>query len=75
MYNAKRDGYGNGANLAIPSMGEIEGRIAVLKVVAIRLTKRGGGRADLFRCSTAKWTASFPDCVCPATWINSVLGY
>ncbi|EJL51069.1 hypothetical protein PMI09_04763 [Rhizobium sp. CF122] len=47
MYNAKRDGYGNGANLAIPSMGEIEGRIAVLKVVAIRLTKRGGTRRSI----------------------------
>lgn len=35
MYNAKRDGYGNGANLAIPSMGEIEGRITVLEVVAM----------------------------------------
>ena len=34
MYNAKRDGYGNGANLAVPSMGEIEGRITVLEVVA-----------------------------------------
>ncbi|MBB4170299.1 hypothetical protein FHX09_004177 [Rhizobium sp. BK538] len=47
MYNAKRDGYGNGANLAIPSMGEIEGRLAVLKVVAIRLTKRGGTRRSI----------------------------
>lgn len=35
MYNAKRDGSGNGANLAIPSMGEIEGRITVLEVVAM----------------------------------------
>lgn len=35
MYNAKRDGYGPGANLAIPSMGEIEGRITVLEVVAM----------------------------------------
>jgi hypothetical protein len=35
MYNAKRDGYGNGANRAIPSMGEIEGRITVLEVVAM----------------------------------------
>jgi hypothetical protein len=34
MFNAKRDGLGNGANLAIPSMGEIEGRITVLEVVA-----------------------------------------
>ncbi len=34
MYNAKRDGYGNGVNRAIPSMGEIEGRITVLEVVA-----------------------------------------
>jgi hypothetical protein len=34
VYNAKRDGYGNGANLAVPSMGEIEGRITVLEVVA-----------------------------------------
>lgn len=35
MYNAKRDGYRNGGNLAIPSMGEIEGRITVLEVVAM----------------------------------------
>ena len=35
MYNAKRDSLGNGANLAIPSMGEIEGRITVLEVVAM----------------------------------------
>jgi hypothetical protein len=35
MYNAKRDGCGNGASLAIPSMGEIEGRITVLEVVAM----------------------------------------
>lgn len=35
MYNAKRDGYGNGASLAIPSMGEIEGRMTVLEVVAM----------------------------------------
>lgn len=35
MYNAKRDGYRSGANLAIPSLGEIEGRITVLEVVAM----------------------------------------
>jgi hypothetical protein len=35
VYNAKRDGFGNGASLAIPSMGEIEGRITVLEVVAM----------------------------------------
>ncbi|KRB59523.1 hypothetical protein ASE04_25710 [Rhizobium sp. Root708] len=35
MYNAKRDGYGKGANLAIQSMGEIEGRMTVLEVVAM----------------------------------------
>jgi hypothetical protein len=34
MYNAKRDGVGEGANRAIPSMGAIEGRIVVLEVLA-----------------------------------------
>ncbi|PZM07980.1 hypothetical protein [Rhizobium tubonense] len=34
MYNARRDGDGNGASNAIPSMGAIEGRITVLEVVA-----------------------------------------
>ena len=34
MYNAKRDGEGNGASHAIPSMGAIEGRITVLEVIA-----------------------------------------
>ncbi|MGG6892300.1 hypothetical protein [Rhizobium sp. BR 315] len=35
MYNAKRDGYLNGASKAIPCLGAIEGRITVLEVVAM----------------------------------------
>jgi hypothetical protein len=40
VFNAKRDGFGNGANLAIPSMGEVEGRLTVLEVVAMTALKR-----------------------------------
>jgi hypothetical protein len=40
MFNAKRDGLGNGANLAIPSMGEIEGHLTVLEVVAMTALRR-----------------------------------
>ncbi|MDP9813144.1 hypothetical protein J2W42_006015 [Rhizobium tibeticum] len=58
MYNAKRDGYGNGANLAIPSMGEIEGRITVLEVVAMTslslLVKAGDKHAAQQALSTIR---------------------
>lgn len=64
VFNAKRDGLGNGANLAIPSMGEIEGRITVLEVIArttlTRLVKSGDEHAaqnilsDIRRAMRAK---------------------
>ena len=47
MYNAKRDGEGEGACKAIPSLGDVEGRITVLEVVAstsLRLALQAGDK-------------------------------
>jgi len=48
MFNAVHDGAGPGADVAIPSMGLIEGRITVLEVIAVtclRLVMHNGDRA------------------------------